>query len=186
MKRLFDVVLCTLALPLVLPIFALIALAIKLDDGGPIFYTQTRTGLNRKPFLIFKFRSMRDGRVTWAGHYFRQTGLDETAQWINVVRGDMSIVGPRPLTASDLSRLGWDHATMDARFSLKPGITGLAQLYGGIGSRWTRGMDRLYRRHAGVLLDARIVLWSVAVNCCGKRRIRALLLANRARSKKAF
>lgn len=177
MKRLFDLALCLLSLPLVLPLFVLIAFYIWCDDGCPIFFKQTRIGLHRKPFRIFKFRTMRDKQVTRVGRYLRQTGLDETAQWINVVLGDMSIVGPRPLTLSDITRLQWDHPQMDARFTLKPGITGLAQLYGGVGERWTRTMDRLYRSQAGVLLDTRIVFWSVAVNVFGKRRVRQLLLA---------
>lgn len=176
MKRLFDLSLCLLSLPLVLPLFVLIAFFIWCDDGGPIFFMQTCAGWHRKPFRIFKFRTMRDQQITRVGRYLRQTGLDETAQWINVVIGDMSIVGPRPLTLSDITRLQWDTPKMDARFTLKPGITGLAQLYGGVGERWTRAMDRLYRSQAGVLLDMRIVFWSIAVNVFGKRRVRRVLL----------
>ena len=179
MKRIFDLALCALSLPLILPLFAGIALAILLDDGGPVLFTQMRLGQRRRAFLIYKFRSMRDGRVTRFGNLLRRTGLDETAQWFNVLRGDMCIVGPRPLTASDITRLGWDAQEMDGRFRFKPGITGLAQLYGGVGQRWTRGLDRLYRRHASSWLDMRIVLWSIAINCFGKRHIRALLMAGR-------
>ncbi len=181
MKRAFDLALCLLAVPLVLPLFCLVALAIALDDGGPVLFLQRRVGLGRRPFLIFKFRTMRDGEVTRVGRHLRASGLDETAQWFNVLRGQMSIVGPRPLTAADVHRLGWDHARMDVRFRFKPGITGLAQLYGGVGERWTRTLDRLYRRHAGVWLDTRLVLWSVAVNLVGKRRVRALLFTARRR-----
>ena len=179
LKRIFDLALCALLLPLVLPVFACIALAIIIDDRGSPLFTQTRCGLHRRPFMIFKFRTMRDQRVTRVGHILRRTGLDETAQWLNVVRGDMSIVGPRPLTASDITRLGWDHPHMDRRFAIPPGITGLAQLYGGVSERWTRSVDRLYRLRTGLWLDARIVLWTFAITLCGKQRIRAWLMQHR-------
>mgnify|MGYP000864513191 FL=1 len=160
-----------------MPLFLLIAVVVFADSGLPIFYIQWRTGLNRKPFRIFKFRTMKHGRVTRVGRYLRKTGLDESAQWINVLRGEMSIVGPRPLTPDDIERLGWNQRKMDRRFFLKPGITGLAQLYGGIGERWTQVMERTYGMHAGVWLDLRIVTWSLAVNVFGKPRVRQYLLS---------
>src|SRR5215471_2653805 len=83
------------------PLVAAIAAATVIEDGGPAFFVQTRLGRNRRPFEILKFRSMRDGRVTRVGGWLRRTGLDELPQFVNVCRGDMSVVGPRPLTAGD-------------------------------------------------------------------------------------
>jgi lipopolysaccharide/colanic/teichoic acid biosynthesis glycosyltransferase len=179
LKRVIDLALCLLVLPLVLPVFTCIALAIWCDDQGPPLFTQMRCGLRRRAFLIYKFRTMRNQQVTRVGRILRMSGLDETAQWLNVVLGDMSIVGPRPLTSADITRLGWDRQQLDKRFSVKPGITGLAQLYGGVGERWTRGIDRLYRARASMALDARIMLWSFVINVCGKRRVRGWLLGLR-------
>ena len=86
---------------------AVIAAAILLDDGRPVLFRQERLGHRRRPFHILKFRSMRDGRVTRVGRVLRATGLDELPQFVNILRGDMSAVGPRPLTADDVARLGW-------------------------------------------------------------------------------
>lgn len=175
MNRAADLVCCALAAPLLLPLFALIALAIHLDDGGPVLFRQQRLGTNRRPFAIAKFRSMREQRITRVGACLRRTGLDETAQVFNVLSGDMSWIGPRPLTAPDVQRLGWDGRQHDARFRIRPGMTGLAQLYGGVGAAWTRGIDRLYRRHRGPRLDLWIVGWSLAINLFGKTRVRRIL-----------
>ncbi len=175
MNRAGDLLACVLATPLLLPLFALIAVAIKLDDGGPVLFRQERIGRDRQPFSICKFRSMRNERVTRVGAWLRKSGLDETAQALNVLRGEMSWIGPRPLTAADLTRLHWCGPAHDPRFAIRPGMTGLAQLFGGIGSAWTRGLDRLYRHHRGPTLDLWIVLWSVAVNVLGKARVRKLL-----------
>ena len=178
MNRAADLACCVLAAPLLLPLFALIALAIRLDDGGPVLFWQQRLGRDRRTFLIAKFRSMREERVTRSGAWLRRTGLDETAQVLNVLRGDMSWIGPRPLTLADVQRLRWTGPEHDPRFQIRPGMTGLAQLYGGVGASWTRGIDRLYRQRRGPALDLWIVLCSVAVNVLGKTRVRRWLRAS--------
>ena len=175
MNRAGDLACCALAAPLLLPLFTLIAIAIQLDDGGPVLFRQQRLGRDRRPFSICKFRTMRDERVTRVGAFLRRSGLDETAQVLNVLSGDMSWIGPRPLTGIDIRRLGWDGAAHDPRFRIRPGMTGLAQLLGGVGAAWTRGIDRLYRRRRGPALDLWIVVWSVAVNVMGKARVRQQL-----------
>ena len=86
---------CGISALVLLPIFGFVSLAIVLDDGFPIFFRQSRLGRHRKLFQILKFRTMRDQRITRVGAWLRQTGLDETAQWLNVLRGDMSWIGPR-------------------------------------------------------------------------------------------
>ena len=179
MNRIGDLACCVLSAPVLLPLFALIALAIRLDDGGPVLFRQQRLGVDRRPFSIFKFRTMRDQQVTRSGAWLRRTGLDETAQVLNVLRGEMSWIGPRPLTGADVQRLGWTGRQHDARFRIRPGMTGLAQLYGGVGAAWTRGIDRLYRNRRGLALDLRIVFWSVAINLFGKARVRRALRPGR-------
>lgn len=179
MTRAGDLLWCALSAPFFLPLVLAVALRVWWKDGRPILFCQPRVGRHRKTFKIFKFRTMGRGRVTPSGAWLRQTGLDETAQWLNVLRGEMSWIGPRPLTPADVARLGWDRPQNDPRFQVKPGITGLAQLLAGGGSGWTRGVDRLYRRRRGLRLHCWIVFWSVALCLLGKARGRRLLLSFR-------
>src|SRR5690606_33802503 len=102
-----DVTVAVAAFLLLAPLMLLIALAIRFDDGGPVLFIQRRVGEGKRPFRIFKFRTMRDERVTCVGRWLRQTGLDELPQLFNMLRGDMSLIGPRPLTGADVRRLGW-------------------------------------------------------------------------------
>src|SRR4051812_45218781 len=114
-KRLFDLVGALGGLIAFSPVMALIAAAIVLEDGWPVLFRQERLGRRRRPFTILKFRSMKDGRITRVGRVLRATGLDELPQFINILRGDMSAVGPRPLTESDVARLGWTTPRHDFR-----------------------------------------------------------------------
>src|SRR5215471_15510426 len=134
-KRALDVIAAAAACAVFTPTAAMVTLATWLEDGGPPLFLQTRVGRRRQPFTIFKFRSMRAQSVTHVGRWLRRTGIDEVAQFVNVCRGEMSVVGPRPLTGEDLQRLGWTDARTDWRFVTKPGITGLSQLYGGRSAR---------------------------------------------------
>lgn len=188
LKRLFDLVFFVLALPLILPIGFLLGLLIKLDSPGPVFFKQPRIGLGNRPFLIYKFRSMyvdsgdargdrsasrTDDRVTRVGRILRKSSLDELPQFINVLRGDMSVVGPRPHAegsrAEDL--LFWD---IDKRYwhrhSVKPGMTGLAQVRGYRGATELKSdlSDRLhsdleYVAQWSLLNDLKIVFQTFAV-----------------------
>ncbi|WP_254602519.1 sugar transferase [Sphingomonas bacterium] len=147
-KRTLDLVLVVAATPLLVPLMALVAIAVKLDSPGPVFFRQPRVGLGNRVFHIYKFRSMRlahsdvagsqlttrnDVRVTRVGEFIRRTSLDELPQVLNVLAGDMSIVGPRPhpLAALAAERLYWE---VDSRYwhrhAVKPGMTGLAQIRG--------------------------------------------------------
>ena len=152
-KRMFDIVAVLCAAPLILPILLITALAIKLDSKGPVFFIQQRVGLHKKLFPMFKFRSMvvdaeermkeiehlneadgaifkieDDPRVTRVGRFIRRTSIDELPQLINVLLGDMSLVGPRPMSIRDVSL--FDKAVQRKRFSVRPGITGLWQVSG--------------------------------------------------------
>jgi lipopolysaccharide/colanic/teichoic acid biosynthesis glycosyltransferase len=147
-KRVMDVALAGAALIFLAPMLLLVGLLIRLEDGGPAFFMQQRQGRNNRLFWIYKFRSMRvekldltgarsasrsDDRITRIGRFIRRTSIDELPQLLNVVRGDMSIVGPRPHAIGSLAgqKLFWE---VDPRYllrhSLKPGLTGLAQIRG--------------------------------------------------------
>ena len=181
-KRLFDLVGAVGGLLAFSPAMALIAGAIVLEDGWPVLFRQERLGRSRQPFTILKFRSMRDGRITRVGRLLRATGLDELPQFINILRGDMSAVGPRPLTESDVARLGWMAPRYDFRWRVPPGLTGLAQVTEARSGRLSLGLDRRYVARQSLSLDVRLVAVSFAINALGKRRVRRLLVRSRRRS----
>jgi Undecaprenyl-phosphate glucose phosphotransferase len=179
-KRTLDVVLSSLALTLLLPIFGMIALAIKLDSPGPVLFRQKRTGLNQKPFFVWKFRTMRcgsdgmggafrqacrgDARVTRVGRLLRQFSADELPQLVNVLRGEMSLVGPRPHPEPLNERFANQVALFSARHRVLPGITGLAQIHGCRGETDTLEKmtarlryDLQYIRNWSLWLDLRII-----------------------------
>jgi len=176
-KRLFDIVGAVGGLVAFSPVMAGIAVAILLDDGRPILFRQERMGRARRPFHLVKFRSMRGHRITRVGRLLRATGLDELPQFMNILRGEMSAVGPRPLTESDVRRLGWDAPRYDFRWRVRPGLTGFAQV---IGASPTASLDRYYVARQSLLLDVRLVAASFAINALGKARVRQLLLRGRA------
>jgi lipopolysaccharide/colanic/teichoic acid biosynthesis glycosyltransferase len=178
-KRLFDLVGATAGLVAFSPAMAVIAIAIIVEDGWPVLFRQGRLGRKRRPFTILKFRSMRDGRITRVGRMLRATGLDELPQFINILRGDMSALGPRPLTESDVMRLGWTARRHDFRWRVLPGLTGLAQVTEAGSGRQSLSLDRCYVARSSLLLDMRLVAVSFAINAFGKRRVRRLLIRSR-------
>jgi exopolysaccharide biosynthesis polyprenyl glycosylphosphotransferase len=180
-KRFMDATLATCALVLAAPVMLLIALAIKLDTPGPVFFRQERIGRSGRPFQIFKFRSMtadawqqrdlvaglnesdgplfkmeKDPRVTRVGALIRKTSLDELPQLINVVRGEMSLVGPRPLPTEESDRI--DGAAL-ARLDVNPGITGLWQVCGRSDLTYAdlQHLDSVYVRSWSLMWDLRIM-----------------------------
>jgi lipopolysaccharide/colanic/teichoic acid biosynthesis glycosyltransferase len=175
-KRLFDLIGAVGGLLAFSPAMAVIAGAIVLEDGWPVLFRQERLGRRRRPFIILKFRSMRDGRITRVGCIMRATGLDELPQFINILRGDMSAVGPRPLTESDVARLGWMAPRYDFRWRVRPGLTGLAQVTAARSGRLSLSLDRRYVARQSLSLDLRLVAVSFAINALGKRRVRRILV----------
>jgi lipopolysaccharide/colanic/teichoic acid biosynthesis glycosyltransferase len=172
LKRLLDIAGAAGGLLFFLPAMTAVSIAILLEDGFPLLFRQERLGAGRRPFTILKFRSMRDGRVTRVGRVLRSTGLDELPQFVNVLRGEMSAVGPRPLTAADTMRLGWTASRYDDRFTVRPGLTGLAQVVGSHASRSSLFLDRRHIARQGVWLDAQLIALSFAINALGKQRVR--------------
>ena len=178
-KRVFDIAGALGGLLFFAPVGLLAAIAILLEDGGPVLFCQARLGGGRRRFTILKFRSMRDGRITRVGRVLRDTGLDELPQLLNVLRGDMSAVGPRPLVEADVMRLGWTASRYDFRWSVPPGLTGLAQVVGPRAPRASLFLDRRYIARRNLWLDVRLIALSFAVNALGKQRARELLIRRR-------
>jgi lipopolysaccharide/colanic/teichoic acid biosynthesis glycosyltransferase len=175
LKRAFDVAGACAGLVVFAPVMTLAVLAVLADDGRPLFFRQRRVGFRRRPFSILKLRTMRDGRATRAGRVLRATGLDEVPQLINILAGEMSAVGPRPLTESDVARLGWAGAAFDFRWEAKPGLTGLAQIVGPASTAEALELDRTYAGAWNPLLDCGLIALSFAVNVFGKPRVQRFL-----------
>ena len=144
-------------------------------DGRPLMFRQRRGGYRRRPFSIVKIRTMRNGQVTRVGRLLRATGLDEVPQLLNIVAGDMSAVGPRPLTEADVERLGWSGTAFDFRWDAKPGLTGLAQIIGPESPADALELDRVYAEGWNPPLDCLLIALSFAVNVLGKARVRQLV-----------
>ena len=173
-KRLMDIIAAGIAINLLAPLLLVIALFAWLMLGHPVLYKSRRAGLNGKPFIIFKFRSMtneRDAsgqilpdnqRITPFGKALRRTSLDELPQLYNVLKGDMAIVGPRPLPVNYNSLYDERQAM---RLLVKPGLTGWCQVkYRGTGKTWQEKLeqDAYYVENCGFLLDVRIILMTIA------------------------
>ncbi|MBE9169655.1 exopolysaccharide biosynthesis polyprenyl glycosylphosphotransferase [Pleurocapsales cyanobacterium LEGE 06147] len=189
LKQLIDLVVAGCLLIVTLPIALLAAIAIKLDSPGPIFYSQIRTGLHGKKFRVYKFRSMdrnaeqqgiqwakdKDPRVTRVGRVLRLTRMDELPQLWNVLKGEMSLVGPRPERPEFDGHLRREIPYYDVRYLVKPGITGWAQVsypYGAsIEDAYQKvAYDLYYIKNYSLLLDAAIALKTIRVMLLGKGR----------------
>jgi lipopolysaccharide/colanic/teichoic acid biosynthesis glycosyltransferase len=167
-KSVFDLVLGFIALVIALPIIAILAAAVRIALGSPVLFRQTRPGLHGKPFTIFKFRTMRDARdhagnlladserLTRFGLFLRRTSADELPELFNVLRGDMSLVGPRPLLMEYLERYTPEQMR---RHDVKPGITGWAQINGRNAVSWDERfhLDVWYVDHSSIGLDLKII-----------------------------
>jgi undecaprenyl phosphate N,N'-diacetylbacillosamine 1-phosphate transferase len=173
-KRALDLAGAALGLLVAGPVVALAAVMIRVLDGAPVLFRQERVGRHRTPFSILKLRTMTGGRVTRLGRILRELGVDELPQLLNVLRGEMSLVGPRPLTAEDVSRLGWEGPRFDVRWTVRPGLTGAAQVAPcrRCHQRTTWRLDRAYARGAGIGVDLRVLAASILVPALGKARAR--------------
>lgn len=172
MKRLTDIVLSLLLLVLLSPLFLLIAVAIKLDSEGSVFFIQERVGKDKKLFGIYKFRTMvenavnmgsgylteeKDPRITRVGNILRKTSLDELPQLINILKGEMSLIGPRPTLLYQVEQ--YDDYQLQ-RLKMKPGVTGWAQVNGRNSISWPERiiLDVYYVNNYSLLFDFKIFL----------------------------
>ncbi len=188
-KRVFDTIASVLLMLIVSPLMLLVALAIKLDSPGPIFYSQQRTGLNGKTFKVHKFRSMyqdaekrgvqwaqeRDPRITRVGYWLRLMRIDELPQVWNVVKGEMSLIGPRPERPQFDAQLKEAIPYYDIRYLVKPGITGWAQVLYPYGASIEDAYEKLsydlyYIKNYSIWLDIAIFFKTIRVVLLGKGR----------------
>lgn len=182
LKRFFDIFASVFGLILLSPLFLIVAIAIKADSRGPVFFRQERRTKNGRVFRMYKFRSMvvdaeksgaglfnyaGDPRVTKVGKVLRSTSIDELPQLINVIKGDLSLVGPRPPVTYELGDFETLNRRYKKRFSVRAGITGLAQVKGRNENSWDEkvGYDNQYIdlfEKQGVWLDVKILFLTVA------------------------
>jgi lipopolysaccharide/colanic/teichoic acid biosynthesis glycosyltransferase len=204
-KRWLDIAFASAGLVVTSPAWVALSIVIKLDDGGPVFFSQPRSGLRGRQFLAYKFRSMhqdaeRDGarqavrgdaRVTRVGRLMRATALDELPQLWNILRGDMSVVGPRALRPGEIEAHGSglfealeDVPGFAERSRVRPGLTGLAQLYAArnLPRRQKFRYDRLYIRAYSFSLDIRLILLSMWVSLSGRWEARGRPIGRRTSS----
>lgn len=182
--RLLDVLGAAALLAISGPILAVAAIMIGVTGGGPVLFYQQRLGRGRRPFQIIKLRTMTDGQVTALGRVLRDLGLDELPQLVNVLRGEMALVGPRALTGADVRRVGWDAPSFDLRWNVPPGITGPAQIAAvrRCHPRTTWRLDRRYVLARSTRGDLAILAASMLVPLLGKRRARRAARLARSRS----
>lgn len=173
-KRFFDIICSGLALVVLAPFMLIVSLIIKLQDGGPVFYTQTRCTINCKEFKIYKFRSMKvnsegdkarlaaenDERITAFGKFLRASKIDELPQLINILRGEMSIVGPRPERPELVAETIKEVPEFILRMNVKAGLTGYAQVRGGYNTDFLDKLkwDLMYVENYSFLLDIKIIM----------------------------
>ncbi|MGQ7596313.1 sugar transferase [Streptococcus suis] len=179
-KRMFDILISLVLLMLTWPIMLLVALAIKLDSKGPVFYTQQRVTMNGRLFQVLKFRSMvynaegqsgpvlatsNDSRVTRLGQFLRATRLDELPQLFNILRGDMSIVGPRPERPHFVEQYEKQSPYYHLRHRVRAGLTGYAQIYGTYNSDFNSKLkyDLLYIQRYSFYFDLKLVLRTLSI-----------------------
>ena len=183
LKRLGDIAAAVVMLVILAPFFAAVAVIMKLSDRGPVFFSQKRSGLGGKEFTIYKFRTMRidrehdpfeyvsaeHGDITRLGRLLRRLKFDETPQVWNILKGDMSLIGPRPTVPEQVAQY---NDFERRRLEVRPGCTGLAQIHGGTTLSWPEKIkwDVYYVDRLGLLMDLRIFLKTFMVILGGDKK----------------
>lgn len=179
-KRMLDILASIIGLIIGIPLIAIFGLLVKMEDRGPIFYKQERLGKNLKVFYIYKIRSMRvdaekiggaqwaqkdDPRITKTGKFIRKTRIDEIPQLFNILKGDMSLIGPRPERPELTYKFEKEIPGFIKRLTVKPGLTGLAQVNGGyeITPNEKLKWDLIYIKNRNIIMDMKIILKTVRV-----------------------
>ena len=192
LKRIFDFFFASFALLMSLPLWSIFALTIKLEDGGPVLFRQRRWGKNKKPIVVYKFRTMvanvdekfgsvqaqeNDRRITRVGRFLRATSLDEMPQILSIWKGDMSWVGPRALPINEVQIKETDGYIpdeavpgFDQRCSVRPGLTGMAQIYAprDVPRKHKFRYDLIYIQNQSLLLDLKLIAMSFWITFRGK------------------
>jgi len=168
-KPSLDCIWCLITLPFILPVILIISLLIAIFDGRPIFFIQQRPGRNEELFYLIKFRTMNTSSrkhavsdITRLGRILRETSLDELPSIINILKGDMSFIGPRPLLVEYLDRYSDDQKV---RHQVRPGLTGLAQINGRNSITWKKrlGYDKFYIENISIWLDIKIFFRTILI-----------------------
>jgi lipopolysaccharide/colanic/teichoic acid biosynthesis glycosyltransferase len=190
-KRMLDIGFALVGLLVTVPVWVVVPILIRLDDGGPVLFRQSRSGRHGREFMVTKFRSMRvdaerhgarqavagDARVTRVGRWLRATAMDEVPQLWNILVGDMSVVGPRALRPGEIEAIGDGTLVpleavpgFEVRSLVRPGLTGVAQIYASrnLPRRLKFRYDRLYIRRYSLWWDVRLILLSIWVSVSGR------------------
>jgi lipopolysaccharide/colanic/teichoic acid biosynthesis glycosyltransferase len=174
LKRFLDIIFSLFSLIVFLPLFFIISIALKLDSKGPIIFRQTKIGKNGKEFILLKFRTtyqnidsnniinIVDNKITRVGYFLRALGLDELPQLINILKGDMSCIGPRPALVYEFKHYeGWQKE----RLNVRPGMTGYRQVYGKLDDSFDDKikLDIKYVRNISFILDLKILFKTMSI-----------------------
>ncbi|HFJ9335771.1 exopolysaccharide biosynthesis polyprenyl glycosylphosphotransferase [Bacillus cereus] len=184
LKRIVESIMAICGIFILSPVLIIISILIKIDSKGPIIYSQERLGVNGKRFRVLKFRSMvvdaekggpqwatkDDNRITKFGHFIRKTRIDELPQLLNILRGDMGIIGPRPERPIFTEKFSEEIPNFRDRLVIRPGLTGWAQVNGGydITPREKFELDMYYIKNMSVLLDMKILVKTIKVVITGE------------------
>ncbi|OFY51430.1 MAG: sugar transferase [Bacteroidetes bacterium GWF2_41_31] len=183
LKPLFDWVIAFISLITLLPFLLLVGLLLKIESKGPVFFLQRRLGKNESSFLLYKFRTMihrertihhqifeNDPEVTRIGHFLRKLKIDELPQLINVLKGEMSVVGPRPCLPEIKDKFG---EYSNYRFHVKPGLTSLAAVNGSIYLTWEQKgyYDYIYTKNISFIFDWKIIIKTIKVIFVGEKKL---------------
>jgi len=158
-----------------IPLMLFVATLILVFERDKIFFLQSRVGLNHKLFTIIKLRTMQHQKTTFLGRIIRKTGIDEIPQLINIIKGDIHFIGPRPLTQFDIDRLEWNTKFHKKRWSIKPGLTGLGQLSPICHKKMTLFWDNYYVNHHSFGLNFKIITLTFLTLFLGKNRVKKII-----------